>query len=506
MDFLANLGYGFSVALTLPNLLYALIGAIIGTAVGVLPGLGPSASIALLLPATYAVDPASAVILLAGVFYGAMYGGSTTSILLNIPGEASSLVTCLDGYRMARQGRAGPALGMSALASFIAGTISVVVISMVAPALARYALKFGPAEYSSLVFFGLMMAVYLSGDSILKGLIIAALGIVLGTVGIDPVFGAARYTFGIPRLMDGIEFVVAGIGLFGVAEVLSNLDDPKARDVYQASLKGLLPNRDDWRRSWAAVLRGSGIGFCIGCLPGGGATISSFIAYAAEKKVSRHPERFGEGAVEGVASPEAANNAAATSSFIPLLTLGIPGNNAMAMMFVALMLHGITPGPMLFKDHPNVFWGVIASMYVGNVMLLALNLPLIGLWVRFLTIPYHFLALIIMICCIVGSYSIKNSVFDVGVMMVFGVFGYLLRKGGFPVAPLVLSIILGRILERSFINSMQMSAADLNVFIDKPISAAFLAATVVMMVLMPLAKWLLKAYRRKTGQDPVKEA
>jgi putative tricarboxylic transport membrane protein len=489
MDLFANMGHGFAVAISPENILYALIGAIIGTAVGVLPGLGPSATIALLLPVTYQIGPTSALIMLAGIFYGAMYGGSTTSILLNIPGEASSVVTCLDGYKMARKGRAGPALGISAMGSFIAGTLGVVGLSLIAPLLASFVLEFGPAEYTSLVFLGLIMAVYLSGQSVLKGLLIASLGIVLGTVGIDTMFGAPRFTFGIPRLMDGINFVVAAMGLFGISEVLMNLEAPEVRDVYKTSLKGLLPSVEDWRQCWASVLRGSAFGFFIGILPGGGATISAFIAYAMEKKVSRHPEQFGEGAIEGVAAPESANNAASTSSFIPLLTLGIPGNNAMAMMFVALMIHGITPGPMLFQEHPDLFWGVIASMYIGNLMLLGLNLPLIGLWVRFLKIPYQFLAVIIVIICVIGAYSLNNTAFDVGAMLFFGVLGYIMRKGGFPAAPMVLAMILGRILERSFLQSLQVSGADLRIFIDKPISAALLAVAGLVM-LTPVARWL----------------
>ena len=493
MDFLTNLGSGFAVALSPINLLYAFLGAFIGTAIGVLPGLGPPATIALLLPVTYGMDPTSAVIMMAGIFYGAQYGGSTTSILLNIPGEAASVVTCLDGYQMARQGRAGKALGISAMGSFIGATISVVLMSMVSPLLANMALRFGPAEYSSLVLVGLLMSVYLGGDSVLKGLIMLALGLLLAMVGLDPVFGAPRFTFGVMRMLDGIDFVVAAMGLFGIAEVLTNMEAPEVRDVYKSSLTGLLPNREDWKKSWLPVLRGSLLGFSIGVLPGGGATISSFVAYAVEKKVSKHPEEFGRGAIEGVAAPESANNAASQSSFIPLLTLGIPGNATVAMIFVALMIHGIQPGPLLLVEHPQLFWGVIASMYIGNLMLLALNLPLIGFWVRLLRLPYHYVAVVIVIICIVGAYSIKNSAFDVGMMAFFGVVGYFLRKGGFPAAPLVLAMILGSILERSVQQSLKASAADPMIFIDKPISAGLLAVGALVM-LFPLFKWLWRRF------------
>ncbi len=493
MDFLTNLGSGFAVALSPINLLYAFLGAFIGTAIGVLPGLGPPATIALLLPVTYGMDPTSAVIMMAGIFYGAQYGGSTTSILLNIPGEAASVVTCLDGYQMARQGRAGKALGISAMGSFIGATISVVLMSMVSPLLASMALRFGPAEYSSLVLVGLLMSVYLGGDSVLKGFIMLALGLLLAMVGLDPVFGAPRFTFGVMRMLDGIDFVVAAMGLFGIAEVLTNMEAPEVRDVYKSSLTGLLPNREDWKKSWLPVLRGSFLGFFIGVLPGGGATISSFIAYAVEKKVSKHPEEFGRGAIEGVAAPESANNAASQSSFIPLLTLGIPGNATVAMIFVALMIHGIQPGPLLLVEHPQLFWGVIASMYVGNLMLLALNLPLIGFWVRLLRLPYHYVAVVIVIICIVGAYSIKNSAFDVGMMAFFGVVGYFLRKGGFPAAPLVLAMILGGILERSVQQSLKASAADPMIFIDKPISAGLLTVGALVM-LFPLFKWLWRRF------------
>lgn len=494
MDFIANQIYGFSVALTPINLLYAFIGAVVGTAIGVLPGLGPATTIALLLPASYTMDPTAGVILLAGVYYGAMYGGSTTSILLNIPGEASSVVTCLDGYRMARKGRAGPALGMSAIGSFIAGTISIFLLAAVAPILAGFALHFGPAEYSALVFCGLLMAVYLSEESILKGLLMLMIGLLLGMVGIDPVHGETRFTFGLLRLTDGINFIVVAMGLFAVSELLVNLEKHSGTaDIFETSLKGLLPSKDDWQRCWAAVLRGTTIGFFVGVLPGGGAIISSFMAYATEKKFSKHPEEFGHGAIEAVAAPEAANNAASTSSFIPLLTLGIPGNNAIAMLFVALMIHGIQPGPLMLTEHPQVFWGVITSMYVGNIMLLGLNLPLIGLWVRLLKVPYHFLAVLIIVIVMIGAYSLKNAAFDVGMIVIFGAFGYVARKNGFPFAPCVLAMILGRTLELSIQQALKTSGSDLMIFIERPISATLLAMA-LLVILLPAFKWGWKSF------------
>jgi putative tricarboxylic transport membrane protein len=485
-----NLASGFAIALTPWNLGYAGFGAILGTAIGVLPGLGPPATIAMLLPLTYGMEPVSAVIMLAGIFYGAMYGGSTTSILLNIPGEAGSVVTCLDGYRLTRKGRAGAALGIAAMGSFIAGTLGVIGLSLISPILADFALRFGPAEYFSLVLLGLTMAVYLSGGSALKGLIMGAIGLLIGTIGLDPVFGAERYTFGISNLTDGLDFVVVAMGLFGIAEVLDNLESPEQPVSLKTGIKSILPTREDWKKSWGPIGRGSLFGFFIGILPGGGAVISSFVSYAVEKRISKHPEQFGQGAIEGVAAPEAANNAASVSSFIPLLTLGIPGNASIAMILVALMIHGIRPGPQLIEEHPDVFWGAVASMYVGNFMLLALNLPLVGLWVKLLKVPYNILALVVVVICIVGAYSVNNSTFDVGVMIVFGILGYVLRKGGFPAAPLILAMILGPILERSLQQAMISSAGDPLIFLEKPMSAGLLlvAALVALSPLISLAR------------------
>jgi putative tricarboxylic transport membrane protein len=495
MGFFENLANGFVVALSASNLFYCALGAILGTAIGVLPGLGPPATIALLLPVTFRMEPVSAVIMLAGIFYGAMYGGSTTSILLNIPGEAASVVTCLDGYKMARNGQAGKALGISAMGSFIAGTLGVLGVSVMAPTLASFALKFGPPEYCCLVFLGLMMAIYLSEESVLKGLMMGVLGLLLGTVGLDPVDGTPRFTMGFNRLMDGVDFVVMAMGLFGIAEILCNLEAPENREVFKTALKGLLPTLEDWRLCWASVLRGSVLGFFVGVLPGGGAIISSFAAYAVEKRLSRHPERFGRGAIEGVAAPEAANNAASTSSFIPLLTLGIPGNASIAMIFVALMIHGIRPGPLLLQEHPNLFWGVIASMYIGNALLLALNLPLINFWVRMLKVPYRYLAVVVVVVCVIGAYSVNNSAWDVGMMVFFGIFGYLLRKFAFPASPFILAMILGPMLEKTLQQSLIASGGQFMTFLNRPISAALLSAAGLLM-LTPLVKAVWKKRKK----------
>ena len=488
MDFLANLGSGFAIALTPWNIVYCAVGVILGTAIGVLPGLGPAATIALLLPITFKIEATSTLIMLAGIYYGAMYGGSTTSILLNIPGEAASIPTCLDGYQMARKGKAGRALGIAAMGSFCAGTIGIFGISIIAPTLAAFALKFGTPEYFSLVILGLLMAVYLSEESVLKGLITCVVGLLLGTVGIDPVAGAQRFNFGFSKLAEGFDFVVVVMGLFGITEILCNVESPEIREVFKTAIKGLYPTLEDWRRCWASVLRGSFIGFFIGALPGGGGIISSFASYAVEKSVSKHPEEFGRGAIEGVAAPESANNAASTSSLIPLLTLGVPGNSTIAMIFVAFMIHGIQPGPFLIKEHPDLFWGLLASMYIGNIMLLGLNLPLIGLWVRMLKVPYRYLAVVVVVICVVGAYSVSNSVFDVGVMVGFGVFGYFLRKAGLPSTPLILALILGPMLERNLQQSLIASGGDLLVFFRRPISGTLLVIAGLLM-LSPLAKF-----------------
>jgi putative tricarboxylic transport membrane protein len=476
---IAGLWQGFQIAFGLTNLLWCLIGCVLGTAVGVLPGLGPAATIALLLPISMKMgSPVTAIILMAGVFYGAMYGGSTTSILLKIPGEAASVVTCLDGYQMAQAGRAGPALGIAAISSFVAGTIGVLGMTMLAPPLAEAALKFGPPEFFALTVLGLLLATYLTGESALKGLTMAILGLLLGSVGLDPLSGTVRFDFGITNLQSNIDFVTLAMGLFGVAEILFTLERSAAAAVLTTRITNVFPTGTDLRRSGWPMVRGSALGFFIGILPGGGAVLSSLISYAVEKKASKHPEEFGHGAIEGVAAPEAANNAAASSSFIPLLTLGIPGNASTAMIFAALLIHGITPGPFLLKEHADVFWGVVASMYIGNAMLLLLNLPLVGMWVQLLRVPYAFLAPLIMVLTLVGVYSVNNSVFDMRVMLVMGIFGYFAKKLQFDLGPLLLAFVLGPIMERSLRQALLLSQGKFDIFFTRPISGTLMGIAI----------------------------
>lgn len=466
---------GFAVALTWNNVMFAFIGALLGTAVGVLPGLGPAATIALLLPVSYALNnPLTSIIMMAGIYYGAMYGGSTTSVLLNIPGEAASVVTCIDGYKMALKGRAGPALGIAAIGSFVAGTLGVIGLTFLAPPLAEFALKFGPAEYFSLTLVGLLLATYLSGKSVVKGFVMVAVGLLLGTIGLDPIAGSTRFTFGILNLQEGLDFVTLAMGMFGITEILLNLEESGEVTLVTSKITGLWPTVKDWAEAKWAIVRGSVMGFFIGLLPGGGAVIASLASYAVEKKVSRHPERFGDGAIEGIAGPESANNSAASASFIPLLTLGIPANASIAMIFAALLINGVTPGPFLIKENPSVFWGVVASMYIGNVMLLVLNLPLVGLWVQLLRVPFAILSPLVVLFCTVGVYSIKNGVFDIFVMLGFGVLGYIARKLDFEPGPLVLAFVLGPILERSLRQALLISGGDLSTFVTRPISGTFI--------------------------------
>ena len=487
MDLLNNLATGFSVALQPANLLFCFIGVFIGTLIGVLPGIGPVAAMSLLLPVTFKLSPEAAIIMLSGLYYGSMYGGSTTAILVNIPGEAASIVTCLDGHPMARQGRAGAALGIAAFGSFIAGTLAIVLLTLLAPPLARVAVKFGPAEYFSLTIFGLTLLSYLSQGSIVKSLIMACVGITLGLVGLDSINGKARMTFDQMELVDGIGLVPIVMGLFGVSEILVNLEQGVKRTVIAARIGGLMPNREEWRRSTGPIARGSILGFFLGILPGGGAVIASFLSYAMEKRVSKTPERFGKGAIEGVAGPEAANNAAAGGAFIPTLTLGLPPNVVVALLMGAFIIHGVQPGPLMMVQHPGLFWGIVVSMYIGNAMLLVLNLPLIGLWVQVLRIPYRVLFPLILLFCLIGVYSTSNSVFDLWIMIAFGMAGYLMRKFEYDGAPLVLGYVLGPLMEVNFRKSLLTTQGDWTPFITRPISAVCLglAALVLISAMLP---------------------
>jgi putative tricarboxylic transport membrane protein len=482
MDILASLATGFATALSPFNLLYCFLGVLLGTLVGVLPGLGPVATIAMLLPATFTLPPESALIMLAGIYYGAQYGGSTTAILINLPGEASSVVTALDGYRMAQQGRAGAALATAAIGSFFAGTVATFVIAFMAPPLAALALQFQSPEYFSLMVLGLVASGVLAQGSLIKALGMMVLGLLFGLVGTDVTSGTARFAFGVPELADGINFVVVAMGVFGVAEIVRNLENEHTRQVYVERIGGLMPTREDWKRMVAPILRGTALGSLLGILPGGGALLASFAAYSLEKKVSKHGAEFGKGAIEGVAAPESANNAGAQTSFIPMLTLGIPSNPVMALMIGAMIIQGIRPGPNVMVEQPRLFWGVIASMWVGNLFLLVLNLPLIGLWVRLLSIPYHLLYPIILVFTVVGVLSLSNAPFDVHLMAVFGVLGYLLVKLDCEPAPLLLGYILGPMMEEYLRRAMALSRGDPMIFLERPISAAMLALAVLAMV------------------------
>lgn len=483
MEFFNNLIIGLSVVLQPLNLLFCFLGVFIGTMIGVLPGIGPVGTMAILLPVTYGIPPTTAIILLAGIYYGAQYGGSTTSILVNIPGEAASVITSLDGYQMALQGRAGPALGIAAFGSFIAGTFSVLALQAIAPPLVRVALSFGPPEYFSLMVLGLVILTYLAQKSMAKALMMAGVGILLGVVGLDTMTGQPRFVFNILELLDGVGLVPLVMGLFGISEVFLNVEKVEQRQIIAAKIKRLFPSLQDWIESKWAIARGSVIGFFLGVIPGGGAVLGSLVSYAVEKRVSKHPERFGKGAIEGVAAPESANNSAAGGAFIPLLTLGIPANVVMAILIGALMIHGITPGPMLLKEHPDLFWGVIASMYVGNAMLLVLNLPLIGLWVQLLRVPYSILFPLILFFCLVGSYAVNNSIIDVALMLLFGLVGYLMRKFEYEPAPLVLAFVLSPIMEQALRQSLILSGGSFDIFINRPISLACLGVAILLLVL-----------------------
>ena len=488
MDIWQGMVQGFTVCVEPTKLLACFFGVLVGTAMGVLPGIGPSGAIALLIPLTFHMDAASAVIMIAGIYYGTQYGGSTTSILINVPGEAASVITCLDGYQMSRQGRAGAALGISAFGSFIAGTVGVIGLMVVAPPLAEFALKFGPPEIFALVFLAFTLVAFLASGSMIKSLMMVVLGLLFATVGQEAITAIPRFTFGSVDLQSGLDLVPLIMGLFGISEVLLSLEEIRGGEGAAAMRPtprfwDLFPNRHDWKKSIAPIGRGSLIGFLIGLLPGGTGIIASFASYAIEKRVSPHPERFGQGAIEGVAGPESSNNAAAQGAFIPLLTLGIPGNAVMALTLGALKIHGVIPGPFLIKEHPNIFWGVVASMYIGNFLLLVLNLPLIGIWVRLLRVSTSILYPMIIFFCIIGAFSVSNSIFDVGALFFFGFLGYVLRRMNFDLAPLILGFILGPILETSARQSLIMSAGQFSIFFASTISAILLGLTLAVLAI-----------------------
>jgi len=489
-----NVALGFSASLAPINILYCLVGVTLGTIVGVLPGLGPVSSIALLLPLTYKTNLLSAVIMLSGIYYGVQYGGTITSVLMNIPGEASSVVTCIDGYQMAKKGRAGAALGIAAFGSFIAGTFGIVILMFLAPPLAKLALLMGPPEYTALMITGLSLVIYLSGKSMIKSLMMGVLGLLLGTVGMDPISGQIRFGMGIKTLMDGFDLAPMAMGLFGLAEVfalIESKDDTVGFLDVKTRLKEILPNRRDWKASIFPITRGSVAGFLMGVLPGGGAVMASFISYAMEKRLSKHPEKFGTGAIEGVAGPESSNNSAAIGAFVPLLTLGIPANVVMALLIGAFMIHGVNPGPLLLRDNPVLFWGIITSMYVGNLLLLILNVPLIGIFVKILKVPSEIMAPIITVICFIGAYSINNDVSGILFVILFGVMGYLMRKFKYDPAPLILAFVLGPLMENSLRQSMMLFRGDVSKVFERPVTIVFLVFA-LFLFLSPLLGKLLR--------------
>jgi putative tricarboxylic transport membrane protein len=497
---LQNLYLGFSVALTPNILMYAFVGCVIGTLVGVLPGVGPLAGISLLLPVSFGLNATSAIVLLAGIYYGAMYGGSTTSILMRIPGEAASVMTCIDGYAMTRNGRAGPALAIAAVGSYIAGTISVVALMFLAPPLASFALRFGPPEYFTLLLLGLLALAYMSGGSMLKALAMAVLGLLFGMIGIDPMTGFSRFSFGLVELGDGLGVVPVAVGLFGLSEILLTAGQPTAPAVTKPRLRELLPSREEWHDSVWPIGRGTVLGFLIGIIPGSAHIISSFVSYALERRISKHPERFGQGAIEGVAGPESANNSATSGAFVPMLALGVPSGPIPAVMMAAMMVHGISPGPLLISQQPELFWGFIASMYVGNVVLLILNLPLVGLFVNLLRVPYPLLHPGILMFCVLGVYAVNGSVVDVGIMTLMGALGYLLRKFDFETAPVVLGLVLAPMMEMSFRQSLSMSSGSYSIFITRPIALTLLTVGLALLLSSVISFGMRKAdWRRRLG-------
>jgi len=496
---------GAQVAFQPMNLLFCFLGVFMGTLVGVLPGLGPTAAISLLLPVSFHLSPVSSIIMLAGIYYGAMYGGSTTSILVNMPGEAASVITCLDGHQMAKKGRAGAALGIAAFGSFIAGTIGAVGIMLVAPPMAKFALAFGPAEYFSLLLMGIVIIVYMSSGSILKDLLSAMFGLLLGTIGMDSISGTQRLTFGILELTDGIGFIPAVMGLFGVSEIFINVERAVVTTLVTEKVKNLLPDRQDWKESFWPIIRGTVLGFFMGVLPGPAPVISTYSSYALEKKISKTPEKFGTGHIVGVAGPEAANNAASSGAMIPLFTLGIPANSVIAVLLGAFMIHGLQPGPMFISKYPDVFWATIVSMYIGNAMLLVLNLPLIPLWVKVLKVPYTILFPLILVFCLIGVYSLNFSQVEITLMIAFGVLGYLMRKYKFEMPPLILALVLGPMMESSLRLSLLMSQGDPTTFLRRPLSALFMVVSTLLIVLamLPGIQKKRAKLKEKLGDDEI---
>ncbi len=495
MELFDHLFLGFSVALSWHNLAYCLIGVTVGTLIGVLPGIGPLGTIAILLPITYGVPPVGALIMLAGIYYGAQYGGSTTAILVNLPGETSAVVTCIDGYQMARQGRAGPALAIAAIGSFFAGTVGTLLIALFGPPLAEVALKFGSPEYFSLMLMGLVAAAVLAQGDMMKSLAMVAVGLLLGSVGSDVNTGVQRFSFGVTELSDGIGFIVLAVGVFAIGEIISNLGDKEERRIFTAKVSHLFPTKDDLKRSIGPILRGTALGSFFGVLPGTGPAIASFASYMVEKKVAKDPSRFGHGAIEGVAAPEAANNADAQCKFIPMLTLGLPASGVMALMLGALTIQGIQPGPEVMTQRPDLFWGLVASMWIGNLMLVVLNLPMIGLWVKLLQVPYRLLFPAIMAFSAIGIYSVNSSSFEIYLTAAFGIFGFVCMKLGFPMAPMLLGYVLGPMMEENLRRSMLQSGGDPTVFVTRPLSLVFIIATVLILVVM-----VLPAVRQRRGE------
>ncbi len=490
MEAFQHLMTGFAAALSPMNLLFATIGCVLGTLIGVLPGLGPAAGTALLIPITFKLEPTSAIIMLAAIYYGAMYGGTITSVLINVPGEAASVVTCLDGYEMAKQGRAGAALGIAAIGSFIGGTVATFGLVLVALPLTRFALKFGAPEYFSLLLVGLSLVMGLAGKSLVKALVMGVIGLIFSFVGVDPVEGAPRFTFGIGPLMDGIRFVPVVMGFFGIGEILINAEKSLAGVMAEGGkVSSFFPRKDEWWVSFASIFRGTGLGFFLGLIPGTNSAVASFMSYSIERKLSRHPDKFGTGIIEGVAAPETANNAYANAALIPLFTLGLPGSPTIAILIGALIMNGLTPGPLLFTQHADFVWAVIASLYIGNVILLILNLPLVGWWAKLLKIPYNILMVFILVFCIIGAYSLNNSMFDVGMMILCGLLGYLFKKLDFPLAPAILTLILGPLMEQSLREALSVSQGDFSIFVTHPISLFFLILAAVIMATSAWQAW-----------------